>query len=471
MLSFVLAASLAASPQPRAATATETLVHIPRMDAIQGLTAFLERAGQPAALLRPDVWLAELHPFLSLDPRQPDTLTRAGIDPTGPLTLSMLASGRISCTRLADPKLFQERAAAMLLSANSKVTEVKPSTSAGITSVLVARETGGDIGYALKGKEACAFASLSGGFVDDGQGKVLFKEASRLVSQTPKADARMAKLPGTLYVSLPRRGLTLGLDGSASALQVEGTSTALPLPAFQSSGTSPYGTMMPTGLLFSRAHLAPAGVSDTMETVRSTLQRICPSCPQAEVSSITRAVSGRLTGNVLMAVDGVRPRPNLRTPEGRFFASRQALVAEVTDPAAVKSALAPLAKFPGARALEDGYALDVKGGTLLLHLRGRHLALGNDETAAASLLSVVPAQGAKLPHAVTFTMDPARVASGLKQVSLMDVVADKQLAGVFTVGLELGPLLARSEDIEGWLDSLAGGGHRFSTRWTLPATP
>ncbi|OJH37116.1 hypothetical protein BON30_27690 [Cystobacter ferrugineus] len=471
MLCFVLAASLAAAPAPRAATATETLVHIPRMDAIQGLTAFLERAGQPSAMLRPDVWFAELHPFLSIDPRQPDTFTRAGIDPATPLTLSVLASGRISCTRLADPKLFQERAAAMLLSANPKVTEVKPTTSAGLTSVLVPRESGGDIGYALKGKEACAFASEGGGFVDDGQGKVLFKEASRLVSQAPKADARMGKLPGTLYVSIPKRGLTVGLDGSATALQVEGTGTNLPLPAFQSSGTSPYGTMMPSGLLFSRARLTPAGVSDVMDNVRSIIQRICPDCPKAEVTSITRSVSGRLTGNVLTVVDGVRPRPNLRTPEGRFFAPRQALVAEMTDPAAVKSALAPLAKFPGVRVLEDGYALDVKGGTLILHIRGRHLALGNDETVASSLLSVVPAQGAKLPHAVTFTVDPARVASGLKQVSLMDVISDKRLAGIFTVGLELGPLLTQSKDIEGWLDSLPGGGHRFSSRWTLPATP
>ncbi|EPX57832.1 hypothetical protein D187_004711 [Cystobacter fuscus DSM 2262] len=471
MLCFVLAASLAAAPAPRAASAPETLIHIPRMDALQGLTAFLERAGQPAAMLRPDVWFAELHPFLSLDPRQPDTLTRAGIDPASPLTLSLLPSGRISCTRLADPKLFQERAAAMLQTANPKLTEVKATTSAGLTSVLVPRDSGGDIGYALKGKEACAFASVSGGFVDDGQGKVLFKEASRLVGQTPKADARMGKLPGSLYVSIPKRGLTVGLDGSATALQVEGTGMNLPLPAFQSSGTSPYGTVMPTGLLFSRARLSPAGMSDAMDHVRALLQQVCPACPQAELSSITRAVSGRLTGNVLLAVDGVRPRPNLRTPDGRFFASRQALVAEVKDPAAVKSALAPLAKFPGARVLEEGYALDLKGGTLLLRLQGRHLALGNDETVASSLLSVVPTQGAKLPHAVTFTVDPARVASGLKQVSLMDVVADKSLAGIFTVGLELGPLLSRSKDIEGWLDSLPGGGHRFSSRWTLPATP
>ena len=45
---------------------------------------------------------------------------------------------------------------------------------------------------------------------------------------------------------------------------------------------------------------------------------------------------------------------SLRTPEGRFFAPRQALAAEVTDGAAVKAALAPLSRFPGAKALEDG---------------------------------------------------------------------------------------------------------------------
>jgi hypothetical protein len=170
-------------------------------------------------------------------------------------------------------------------------------------------------------------------------------------------------------------------------------------------------------------------------------------------------------------VDSVRSRPNLRTNEGRFFASRQAFAAEVTDAAAMKSALAPLAKLPGAKALEDGYALEVKGGTVHVRQKGKHLVVGNDEAVAQSLLGALPSEGGKQPHAVDFTVDPKRLARGLNQVSLMDVVSNEQLAGIFAVGLEMGPLLANSERITGWLDSTSGGAHRFSTTWTLPAAP
>ncbi|QRN95745.1 hypothetical protein JRI60_42975 [Archangium violaceum] len=470
MLSFVLATTLAAAPAPRATTASGTVVHIPRLDALKGVTAFMDRAGQNAALMRPVVWFAELHPYLSLDPSQPETLTRAGIDPTGPITVSQRSTGRISCTRLTDPKAFQERAAAMLESAGSKA-EVKPTTSGGVTTVSVPRESGGQAGYALKGQEACAFASSGGGFVDDGQGQVLLKEASRLVSKAPKADARLAQLPGVAYVLMPERGMVVGVDGSGSELRLEGTATELPLPPFQTAGTSPYGAMKPEGMLVSRARVAPSGVAQAVGGVRASIQQVCPACPPAQVSAVARAVAERLTGNVLMVVDSVRSRPNLRTPEGRFFAPRQALAAEVTDTAAMKAALAPLAKFPGARTLEDGYALNVQGGSVFVRLKGRHLVLGNDEAVAQSLVTGLPQEGAKLPHAVDFTVDPKRLSRGLNQVSLMDVVSQQELAAIFAVGLELGPLLANSERISGWLDSTSGGAHRFSSTWTLPASP
>jgi hypothetical protein len=470
MLSLVLAATLAAAPAPRAATASETVVHIPRLDALQGLTSFLDRAGQHAALMRPAVWLAELHPFLSFDPRQPDTLTSAGIDPGGPLTVSVRQGGRISCTRLTDPRAFQEKAAARLVSLGGK-TEVKPGTSGGVTTVSLPLESGGRAGYALKGQEACAFHVSGGGFVEDGEDQVLLKEAARLVGKAPRPDTRLAKVPGVLYVLLPERGMVVGLEGSGTELRLEGTATALPLPPFQSSGTSPYGQMKPEGLLVSRGRVAPAGVTQAVGSVRARIQRVCPSCPPAEVSAVARGVAERLTGHVLVVVDSVRSRPNLRTPEGRFFAPRQALAAEVTDAAAMKAALAPLAKFPGAKVLEDGYALDVKGGTVLVRRKGRHLVVGNDEEVAQSLVAALPQEGAKQPHAVDFTVEPKRLARGLNQVSLMDVVNDQQLAGLFAVGLELGPLLAQSERISGWLDSASGGAHRFSSTWTLPASP
>ena len=358
----------------------------------------------------------------------------------------------------------------MLESAGSKA-EVKPTTSGGVTTVSVPRESGGQAGYALKGQEACAFATTGGGFVDDGQGAVMLKEASRLVGKAPKPDARLGQLPGSVYVLMPERGMVVGVDGSGSELRLEGTATELPLPPFQAAGTSPYGAMKPEGMLVSRARVAPSGVAQAVGGVRASIQQVCPACPSAQVSAVARAVAERLTGNVLMVVDSVRSRPNLRTPEGRFFAPRQALAAEVTDAAAMKAALAPLAKFPGARTLEDGYALNVQGGSVFVRLKGRHLVLGNDEAVAQSLVTGLPQEGAKLPHAVDFTMDPKRLSRGLNQVSLMDVVSQQELAAIFAVGLELGPLLANSERISGWLDSTSGGAHRFSSTWTLPASP
>ncbi|HSP80401.1 MAG TPA: hypothetical protein VLQ93_17855 [Myxococcaceae bacterium] len=468
MLALVLAASLAAAPAPRAAQAADTVVHIPRLDALQGVNAFLERAGVHAALMRPAVWSAELHPLFALEPGQPERLTALGLEPSGPITVSMLGGGRLTCTRLADPKVFQARANEVLATAGGQV-EVKPKTSGGVTSVLVPRESGGQAGYALKGKEACAFLSVGAGFVDDGAGQELLKEAARLVGRTPRPDRRLKRVPGVLYVLQPRRGLVVGVDGSGTELRVEGTAEDLPLPLFQAAGTSPYGAVKPAGLLVSRARVAPGGVAQAVGSVRARVQEVCPTCPPAEVSTVARRVGGHLTGHVLLLVDSVKVRGSLRTPAARFFAPRQALAAEVKDAEAVKAALAPLKKFPGAKVLEDGYALEVKGGTLFVRQEGRHLVVGNDESVTKLLLAALPQEGAKLPHAVDFTVDPRRLARGLSQVSLMDVVSDQQLAGLFAVGLELGPLLANSERITGWLDSAPRGAHRFSLTWTLPA--
>lgn len=468
MLTLVLAAALAAAPAPRGIQAADTVVHIPRLDALQGVNAFLERAGVHAALMRPAVWHAELHPFFPLEPGQPERLTALGVEPSGPVTVSMLGGGRLTCTRLADPKIFQARAGEVLATAGSEV-EVKPRTSGGVTSVLVSRESGGQAGYALKGKEACAFLSVGAGFVDDGAGRALLKEATRLVSRKPKPDGRLSKVPGVLYVLQPRRGLVVGVDGSGSELRLEGLSEELPLPPFQAAGTSPYGAVKPAGLLVSRARVAPRGVAQAVGNVRARIQEVCPTCPPARVSAVARGVSEHLTGHVLLLVDSVKVRGSLRTTAARFFAPRQALAAEVTDAEAVKRALAPLKEFPGAKALEDGYALDVKGGTLFVRQEGRHLVVGNDESVTKLLLAALPQEGVTLPHAVDFTVDPRRLARGLSQVSLMDVVSDQELAGLFAVGLEMGPLLANSEQITGWLDSAPRGTHRFSLTWTLPA--
>jgi hypothetical protein len=96
MLSLVLAATLAAAPAPRAASSATTVVHIPRLDKLSGLQAFMSRAGTHAGLARPSTWAAEFHPFLALDPMSPATLSAVGIDPAGAATVSFIRRGKVS---------------------------------------------------------------------------------------------------------------------------------------------------------------------------------------------------------------------------------------------------------------------------------------------------------------------------------------------------------------------------------------
>lgn len=458
VLAATVAAAPASAPAPRAAASADTVVHVPRLDQLAGLSAFLDRAGQHAALLRSSSWSPEFHPFLALDPTRPETLTASGVDITGGATVSLRPDGRVTCLRLSDATVFQARAKTALETGGA----LKTATSKGVTTASAPSASGGRAGYALKGQDVCAFAS-------PGTGDALLKEVTKLVGSAPKPDARMAKLPGTVFIAQGAR--VMGLDGTAKGLQVEGLATQLPLPPFKTGSVSPYGAMKPEGLLFSRAQVAPAGLSQAVGGLTSQVQRLCAGCPKDEVSAVARAVTQHLTGNVLLNVSNVKVRDSLRTPEGRFFAPRQALAAEVTDAAAVKAALAPLAKFPGAKAMDDGWALPVKGGTVFLRLQGKQLVVGNDDTVVQGLLAAVPAQGAKLPRPAEFTVDPKLVARGLSQVSMLDIMSDGQLAGLFALSAEVGPLLAASERMTGWLDSAPGGGHRFSLTWTLPAAP
>jgi hypothetical protein len=460
--SLVLAASLAAAPAapaPRAAASAQTVVHVPRLDAMAGLSSFLERAGTHAALLRPSAWRAELHPFLVIDPTKPETLAAVGLDPAGPATVSLRDDGRVSCMRVADAKVFQAKAAEAIAAAGGEA--VKPTTAKGVTTVSVKRSAGGTMGYALKGQEACSY-----GATDDG-GPALFKETVKLVGKAPAQDARLGKLPGVAY--LATGGMVLGLDGTGDALKVEGTAVKLPLPPFQARATSPYGSMQPGGMLFSRIAVAPAGVSQAVGSLRATIQAVCPECPKEQVQSMANTVAKQLTGNMLVNMDNVQVRGSLRSQETRFFAVRQALAAEVNDAAAVKTALAPMGSFPGAKALADGYALAVKGGSVFVRLKGKQLVVGNDEAVTQATLAALPETGAKLERAADFSLDPKKLARGLNQVSLSDVLADEQLAALFAVSSELGPLLEQSERITGWMDSAPGNAHRFSMTWTLPA--
>jgi hypothetical protein len=456
MLSLLLATTLAATPAPapRALASAKTVVHIPQMDKLSGLQAFLSRAGTHAALARPDALGAEFHPFLTLDPLRPESLSAAGIDPAGSSTLSLIQRGKVSCSRLADPKVFQTKAAAALASGG----QVKTSTTKGMTTASAPRGMG-RAGYVLKGSEACSFITL---YDDDD----LLKDTVKLLGKAPAKDERLGKLPGVVFVL--NGPITVGLDGNVNELRAEGTATRLPLPPFQASSASPYGAMKQEGLLFSRAQVAPAGLSQAVDSVRYSVQQLCAACPPDQVEAVARSVTQQLTGHLLMIVDSVQVKSSLRTPEGRFFAPRQAVAAQVKDAARLKEALAPLASFPGAKVLEDGYSIAIGNSSIFVRQKGQQLVLGNDEAVVKGLVDSLSNQSSRLPHAVDFTVDPKKVARGLSQVSLMDVMGNQVLTGLLLASAEIGPLLSNSQRISGWLDSPPTGGHRFSLSWTMP---
>ncbi len=458
MLSLVLATTLAAAPAPRAAASATTVVHLPRLDKLSGLHAFMSRAGTHAALMRPSSWAPEFHPFLPLDPMNPETLTPVGVDPAGAATISFIRRGKLSCMRLTDPKIFQSQAGEALAAEG----QVKTTTTRGVATASVSRSSGGRVGYALKGKEVCSFATL----YDDNDA---LNDAVKLVARAPKPDARLGKLAGVAFIL--QGPAVVGLDGTAAELRAEGTATRLPLPPFQTAGPSPYGAMTLDGLLFSRAQVAPSGLTQAVGSVRWSIQQVCAACPPEQIEAVTQAVTKQLTGHMAVFVDSVQVKGSLRTSEGRFFAPRQAVLAEVKDAEKVKEALAPLSQFPGAQALEDGYKLVLKGGSVFVRQKGKHLVVGTDEAAVTRLREALPDKGAKLPHAVDFTLDPKKVARGLAQVSITDIMSSQQLAGLFAASAEVGPLLSNSERITGWLDSAPGGAHRFSLSWTLPPAP
>ncbi|HET9451492.1 MAG TPA: hypothetical protein VFO83_11440, partial [Aggregicoccus sp.] len=325
------------------------------------------------------------------------------------------------------------------------------------------------VGYVLQGSEACAFASPE-------DGRALLKEATRLVRRAPGADPRLARLPGALFLLRGgEKAGAVGLEGDAQGLRVQGMGESLPLPPLAAAGARPYAPApAQPGLLQARAQVARAGLAEVVTALRFQVEAACPACPRGALGKVADQVAAQLTGHVLLRVSEVRTRGGLRTPAARLFAPRQALAAQVKDAAAVRKALAPLARLPGASALPDGHALAVPGGTLAVRLVGQHLVVGNDDAVLQGLtqsLAAAPAAPAR-QHGVELTLDPRLVARALAGVSLLDVVASPDLAGLFAVGAELGPLLRASEPVQGWLDGGTGGAaHRFGLTWRLPAAP
>jgi len=462
MNSLLLVALLAAAPVPRPLPSAEPSVYLPRLDRLGGVLAFLERAGEFSVALRPATWREDFLPLLAVDPTRVPSLVAAGVDPSGSATVNAVGEAQVTCVSLKDVARFEARAKAALEGRGAAwASRVHGVPLRGVKSV---KEVTG--GYALSGNEAC---------VAEGPGtERLLGEAAALLSRPGGAAAGRGVfvLPGAAYVSTSQS--LLGLEGDARHLEVEGRSGRLPLPSFRKGGESPYGGIVPSGLLFARAQVDPAAYPQALGTLEAQVSRICPGCERARMEALSRSVSKFLTGQVLWRVDRVEPSGSLRTAAARAFAVKTALLAEVQRPQEVKAALESLAEWKGVSRTDAGFVLALPEGRLELEIQGNHLCLSNDETArktAWDALAASSGKGAKLPHGAEFFVEPKQVARALARIPLWDALGSRELAGLLALSTELGPLLAQSDALTGWVDSTGAGVHRFSTRWVLPQAP
>ncbi len=459
MLALV-AAAVVAAPAPRALPSASAAVYVPRLDKLSDVIWWMEIAGARSVLLRPDSWKSEFHPFLAVDPTRGESLASVGMDPAGAATVSYVGNVRVSCTTLKDAKRFVEKAQERL----KNLGESYSAKADGATIVGAKVLDRVLAGYALKGNEACSAATQGE------SAEQALTQAAKLLSKPSTGGVwkAVSSLRGAAFV-VTSYGAA-GLRGKGNALTADGRTTRLPLPKLAGAGPSPYGGMTPSGMLFARARVSASEAASLVRAVTAQLRTVCHSCDGAQVRALADALGRELTGHVVVRADSVKVREPLKTPAGRFFAVKHAYAAEVVDGERARTLLDQLEKWPMARPSGSGFALSVNGGVMHVGVKDKHLYIGNDTGAVQALLDAIPASPAKMAHGAELTVDPKLVAKGLSQVSLLDVVASQELAGIFAAATELGPLLAASERITAWADSNADGTHAWQAVWTLAGT-
>lgn len=460
VLSFVLAAAVAASPRPL--PGADSGIYIPRLDRTSGVLAFMERAGERSVLLRPSTWFADFHPLLYVDFTKPESLKAAGISAEGSATVSFRKDGRMTCVELADAKAFAARARERLATFGT----LWEGRLGGAPVIAAKSETGGFVaGYAQRGNVACSVYSSK-------DAQELLKAAGAAVrGQKPGGAWRqLGGISGQVF--LVSGGGAAGLDGDKDALRVDARASGLMVAPLDKAGPSPYAQLNPVGLMVARANIKPSEIPNAVQSLTSFVPRVCPKCDKAAVAALSQAVGAQLTGKMAVSIDSLAVKGRLRTDAQRFFAARQVWLGEVKDPKKVAAALAALEKWEGARKVETGWALPVEGGEVLVGTAGAHVYLANDAQALKVTLAALPEQPGKLDHAMTFAVDPQKTSRALARISLFDVLGSKELAGLFAISTELGPLLTMTEAVTGFVDPDKKGAHRVGVRWTLkPQSP
>jgi len=437
---------------PRAPADAELSVYVPRLDAVEKVLPFFDTAGARSVMLRPASWREEAHPLLKVDVTSRESLTQAGIDPAGSLTVTRKGVFSISCLTLADVKKHQAASDERL----KRLGELSTQTVGGVT-IRSAKDQLGRVqaAYALKGAESCAISGF-GNTVDKelpGLAKLLGANAAGL-----PGFKLAAELPGAAYFVWPdgKEPGAIAVSTSGLTLTLDGKSKGVPLLQLAGAGTSPFAQLAPPGMITLRLRVAKAAVPALLDQVTRQLPNGGALGPAAT------ALAPMLTGNAALYVQAVKVTSGLRSVEQRFFALKLVLLAETSDPAQAKAALDAV----------DASKLATRLGAVEVGVQGSTVWLSTDAAARELALKSLPAKATAQAHAGEVAVDPALLAKGLSQVPLSEAVQNAELAGLLAVSAELGPLLLGSEKITGWLDGAGAQTHRAQLTWALkqPAT-
>jgi hypothetical protein len=453
MLALFLALQLAQTPVPHALPRSDVVAFAPKLSALSGLHEFMERAGERSALMRPSTYSTDFHPLLSVDPFRPESLQLAGIDPAGPATVSERGDTHVTCTQLSDVKLFERRATERL-TAEGTVTSKR--AEGGVALKAAQRETLYPAAYLLKGHEACA---ISGTSITSST----LTELTHWMAHPPDPPSpHRSGLLGALF--LWTRGGVVGADGTRDKLTLDARSTSSHLPlVLASPAPTAAASVPPSGVVFVRARSLPGPLA---QTAMGQLGLVCQRCQTPGWGKFFAALSSALTGEVLARVDRVRVDAPLSDPAGRFFALKQATLFELKQAQGVKDALTALAKEEGLPTTADGVKVTIGAGVLSAGVRGRFLYATTDEGALEAVKPAFTAKASTPAHALEVALDSRALAQALGQISLLDIVADQKLIGLFAASTELGPLLSVSAPIHVWAEPQSGGTHVHLT-WEL----
>lgn len=439
--------ALAAAPSPRVLPDADFALHLPSVTAAKPQLAFFSRAGQRSAVLDPRTWSADLHPLLRLDLTHPETFTAAGLDPSGPASLSVRGDLKLTCTRVSDPKRFEDAAGAQLRA------DGEPWTGRVGEIVLHGAKVQGEVqvGYVRVGQAECAA-------VGPGAERTLRYAAQWLTSRWPSTPS-LRGLSGTVFAL--RSGVVVGLGGDASTLQVHGRAAAR--VALSPKGKETFA--LPTsGLLRARGTFTPRALA---HAARRLLALRCPTCKAARLDALESALDQAMTGEALLRVDRFAPTGPLSSPGGQFSALRLASVARLKSAARVRKALDALTSRAGSGP-PDRWRFPIRGGAIELGISGELLYVSNDPTARDRALAA--ARDHRTPaHALELASDPALLADGLGRISLLDAISDQRLAAAFAFATQAVAILRASRSLHGWADP-SGGAVRFGGTWRL-ATP